>query len=73
MWLFRNPANGLVLFVYNKGRSRAAPEEVLESFTGTLQTDGYKVYQVLNTKGDITLLGCMAHARRYFEKALGND
>ncbi len=73
MWLFRNPENGLVLFVYNKGRSRAAPEKVLENFTGTLQTDGYKVYQVLNTKGDITLLGCMAHARRYFEKALDND
>ena len=73
MWLFRNPENGLVLFVYNKGRSRAAPEKILENFTGTLQTDGYKVYQVLNTKGDITLLGCMAHARRYFEKALDND
>jgi len=73
MWLFRNPENGLVLFVYNKGRSRAAPEEVLENFTGTLQTDGYKVYQTLNTKGDISLLGCMAHARRYFEKALDND
>ena len=73
MWLFRNPENGLVLFVYNKGRSRAAPEEVLENFTGTLQTDGYRVYQILNTKGDITLLGCMAHARRYFEKALDND
>jgi len=73
MWLFRNPGNGLVLFVYNKGRSRAAPEKVLENYTGTLQTDGYRVYQALNTKGDITLLGCMAHARRYFEKALDND
>jgi len=73
MWLFRNPENSLVLFVYNKGRSREAPEKVLENFTGTLQTDGYKVYQALNTKGDITLLGCMAHARRYFEKALDND
>ena len=73
MWLFRNPKNSLVLFVYNKGRSRAAPEKVLENFTGTLQTDGYKVYQALNTKGDITLLGCMAHARRYFEKSLNND
>lgn len=73
MWLFRNPENRLVLFVYNKGRSREAPEKVLENFTGTLQTDGYKVYQSLNTKGDITLLGCMAHARRYFEKALNND
>lgn len=73
MWLFRNPENGLVLFVYHKGRSRAAPEKVLEHFTGMLQTDGYKVYQALNTKGDITLMGCMAHARRYFEKALDND
>lgn len=73
MWLFRNPENGLVLFVYNKGRSRAAPEKVLNDFTGTLQTDGYKVYQGLNTKGDITLMGCMAHARRYFEKSLDND
>ena len=73
MWLFRNPKNRLVLFVYNKGRSRAAPEQVLENFTGILQVDGYKVYQSLNTKGEITLLGCMAHARRYFEKAQDND
>jgi len=73
MWLYRNPENGLVLFVYNQGRSRAAPEKVLDNFSGTLQTDGYKVYQSLNTQGEITLLGCMAHARRYFEKALDND
>jgi len=73
MWLYRNPENGLVLFVYNQGRSRAAPEKVLNNFSGTLQTDGYRVYQILNTKGEITLLGCMAHARRYFEKALDND
>ena len=46
---------------------------MLENFKGTLQTDGYKVYQNLNTKHPITLLGCMAHARRYFEKALDND
>lgn len=68
MWLFRNPKNKLVLFVYNKGRSRAAPEQVLENFTGTLQTDGYSVYQSLNTKGEITLLGCMAHARVILKK-----
>jgi hypothetical protein len=73
MWLFRNPKNKLVLFTYNKGRSREAPEEILDSFTGTLQTDGYKVYQVLRTQGEITLMGCMAHARRYFDKAVSND
>ncbi len=73
MWLFRNPKNKLVLFNYNKGRSREAPEEILENFTGTLQTDGYKVYQVLRTQGEITLMGCMTHARRYFDKATSND
>ena len=73
MWLFRNPKNKLVLFTYNKGRSREAPEEILDNFTGTLQTDGYKVYQVLRTQGEITLMGCMAHARRYFDKAVSND
>ena len=45
----------------------------MQHFTGTLQTDGYAVYQNLRVKGQITLLGCMAHARRYFEKALDND
>lgn len=73
MWLFRKPETGMTLFVYNQGRSREAPEDILKDFTGTLQTDGYKVYQILSTKGQITLLGCMAHARRYFEKALDND
>ncbi len=73
MWVYRNPMERLVLFEYNKGRGKEAPEQFFKNFTGTLQTDGYRVYQSLTTKGDITLLGCMAHARRYFEKALDND
>ena len=73
MWVVRDPVSGLVLFKYNKGRSRSVPEALFENFTGTLQIDGYKVYKSLKTKGNITLLGCMAHARRYFEKAKDND
>jgi len=73
MWVYRNPGDKLILFDYHKGRGRNVPEEFLENFTGTLQSDGYAVYQNLTTKGDIKLLGCMAHARRYFEKALDND
>ena len=73
MWVIRNPIKRLVLFDYNKGRNKAVPESLFENFTGTLQTDGYKVYQDLRTKGEITLLGCMAHARRYFDKAKDND
>ncbi|MDF1881051.1 IS66 family transposase, partial [Sulfurimonas sp. MAG313] len=73
MWAYRNPVKRMVLFEYNKGRGKVVPEKFFENFNGTLQTDGYKVYQSFTTKGKITLLGCMAHARRYFEKALDND
>ena len=73
MWVYRNPADKLILFDYHKGRGKNVPEEFFENYNGTLQTDGYKVYKNLVTKGNIKLLGCMAHARRYFEKALDND
>ena len=73
MWVYRDPEKRLVLFDYHKGRGRNVPEDFLKDFNGTLQTDGYAVYQNLTTKGDITLLGCMAHARRYFENAMDND
>ncbi len=73
MWVVRDPVTGLVLFRYNKGRSKSVPESLFEHFNGTLQTDGYTVYKTFKTKGDINLLGCMAHARRYFEKAKDND
>jgi len=73
MWVFRDPVQRLVLFEYHKGRGKEIPQTFLNNFIGTLQTDGYAAYKNLVTKGDITLLGCMAHARRYFEKALEND
>ena len=72
-WVYRAPIERLALFRYHKGRGGHAAKELLNEFTGHLQTDGYKVYQNLQTKGSITLIGCMAHARRYFEKALDND
>jgi transposase len=72
-WVYRSPLERLVLFRYYPGRASKAPEGFLQTFTGTLQTDGYIAYQNMDTKGEITLLACMAHARRYFDKALSND
>lgn len=72
-WVYRNPEKRLVLFKYHPGRDRKAPEEILKTFSGALQTDGYIAYQNMQTNGKTTPLACMAHARRYFEKALGND
>ena len=72
-WVYRSPVKGLVLFKYHPGREKKAPEKVLDSFTGTLQTDGYAGYQSMKTNGEIMHIACMAHARRYFDKALNDD
>jgi transposase len=46
---------------------------LLKDFKGYLQTDGYKVYDIFGTNKEITLLNCMAHARRGSEEALDYD
>lgn len=72
-WVYYNPQAKMVLFVYRKTRGREGPNEILKNFNGFLQTDGYKGYDELKNKPDITHLACMAHARRYFEQSLSND
>jgi transposase len=72
-WVYKAPVDKLVCFDYRKGRGRDGPEEFLESFRGMLQTDGYVAYDIYEKKEGITLFGCMAHARRKFEKAKDND
>jgi hypothetical protein len=62
-----------VFFDYNKGRGLDAPLKNLATFKGYLQTDGYAVYEHFARSEGVTHLGCMAHARRMFEKALEND
>ena len=42
-------------------------KEFLKNFRGKLQTDGYSAYESLaKERGDLTLIGCWAHARRGF-------
>ena len=72
-WVYRSPIKRQVLFKYHHGRGHEAPQALLQNFNGALQTDGYKAYESMRTNGEITMLACMAHARRYFEKALDND
>lgn len=73
LWVYRSPEKKLVLFDYRKGRGREGPEELLKDFEGFLQTDGYAVYDAFELNKNITLTGCLAHARRYFEKALDSN
>lgn len=70
-WVYYSPPDKLVCFDYGQGRSRQQPQAFLENFQGSLQTDGYGAYERFGQKPGITLLACMAHARRKFEHALG--
>ena len=72
-WVYHSPEQGLVLFHYHKGRGQQGPKEILQGYRGYVQCDGYKVYDKLGICEHITLVGCMAHARRKYYKAQGQD
>jgi transposase len=72
-WVYQCHDKKLVLFDYRAGRGREGPQSILANFKGYLQTDGYQVYDEFAKQEGITLLNCMAHARRKYHEALSND
>lgn len=72
-WVYHSSIERMVLFDYQPGRGREGPQQILQNFKGFLQTDGYSVYDFFKEKEDITVLHCMAHARRMFYEAQSND
>ncbi|MDO1451943.1 IS66 family transposase, partial [Rhodocytophaga aerolata] len=72
-WVYYSPEQRLVLFDYQPGRGKDGPAKLLKNYKGYLQTDGYAAYDQFEAREDMVLVGCMAHARRYFEHALDND
>ena len=72
-WVYHSPLHNLVLFNYRKGRGQEGPKEMLENYQGYLQCDGYKVYDKFGLQENITLVGCLVHARRKFFDAQEND
>jgi transposase len=72
-WVYYSPEHKLVCFDYQRGRGREGPTSFLNKFKGTLQTDGYVAYDIFEESENITLLACMAHARRKFNDAINNN
>jgi len=71
MWLYRTSGDTeqpIVLYEYQPGRGAKHPQEFLKGFKGYLHTDGYRAYHSLSE--EITVVGCWAHARRYFDEAM---
>lgn len=71
MWLFRTSSDAehpIVLYNYQPDRKAVRAAAFLEGFEGYLHADGYEVYHKLPP--GITVVGCLAHARRKFDEAL---
>ena len=70
MWVFRggSPGKEVVYYRYSPTRSGDVPREVLQDYRGYLQTDAYSAYEGL--EGPVRLVGCFAHVRRYFVRAV---
>jgi transposase len=76
-WVYRTSgASGkkIVLYEYTQTKGQEHPKRFLANWSGYLHTDGAQTYH--NLPPDITIVGCWAHARRYFEnivKSLAQD
>ena len=71
LWFYSRPG-GYVFLEFHQSRGRDAPRERLRGFQGTMQTDGYDLYDALRKEQPRKLkrIGCVSHARRKFYKAL---
>jgi hypothetical protein len=63
-----------VIFRYSTRHSSDEPKRFLAGFRGTVVADASNVYdQLFDLPDGPTESGCLAHARRYFFKAIGSD
>jgi transposase len=62
-----------VLYGYSKHHNSEAVDELLRGYQGYLVADAHSVYDHLYNDGGVMEVGCWAHCRRYFFKALASD
>lgn len=70
MLMIAAPVAKLAIMIYIKTKEKNKILPLLKDVQGYLQVDGNSTYESLGDLDEIDLLFCMAHARRYFEKAL---
>ena len=73
IWVYFAPTLQTTFFNYEQKRDIAAAQNILEGYEGTLQCDGYSVYQNIAQSATIRLSHCWAHVRRKFFDAKGSD
>src|SRR6266404_445398 len=76
IWPYSGDADHpVILYDYTATRERAGPEEFLKGYRGYLQADAYGGYDAFfkDPERGLIEVGCWAHVRRYFHKALESD
>jgi transposase len=62
-----------VLYQYSRKHDSKAVDRLLADYEGYLVADAHAVYDHLYADGKVVEVGCWAHCRRYFFKALSSD
>ena len=73
MWATMNPIQGIVCFLYQRGRGKKDIRSVLQGYKGHLMTDAYVAYKKYGKQPGVIHQNCLSHARRLFIYALDND
>jgi transposase len=72
---FGDKEHPVIVYDYTATRQRAGPEKFLTGYRGYLQADAYGGYDAFfkDPARGLIEVGCWAHARRYYYKALDSD
>ena len=74
IWAVRDAVCGDVYLHYDMGsRGGDTARKLIGGYHGTIQTDGYEVYEAYEGAPGKRMIGCWAHARRKFVEALDED
>lgn len=74
LWVYHAPETKLTFCDYDPSRGANNPARHLKNYTGTVQSDGLEVYEIIaKAFPQIEHYQCLVHARRKFEAALTND
>jgi transposase len=70
LWVYLSPELREAVYDFTPTRAAEGPQSFLAGFRGYLQADAYGGYDGLFASGEVTEVGCLAHARRKFYDAL---
>jgi transposase len=71
-WIWTIITKTIIVYHFSVSRGGAVAKQLLEGTTGMLQVDGYSAYNAVCTETGRIRIGCWAHTRRMFFRALKN-